>query len=234
MTLAKHRLSERLLNRKMMHNGVEMTVGLCIQLAENSGSDTEMQPYLVSLMFFAMGTKSQELLRECQRLKTIHGGAPLSLPATSNGSDMPDVDEDQESFVDRVKDIITKAAEKNNEEMTSHARGRAYTYHYYINKEKFCNAMDKFAVDKPEMLEKYLGDTLHNVNVGVVAKFIGRVIDMEIINNNHLQRVDILFAFKDYYPNATTVKNKLSDKNLSPDDKLLFGTFEGYLKTAKP
>jgi len=234
MTLAKHRLSEKLLNRKMMHNGVEMTVGLCIQLAENSGSDTEMQPYLVSLMFFAMGTKSQELLRECQRLKTIHGGVPLMLPATSNGSDMPDVDEDQESFVDRVKDIITKAAEKNNKEITSNARGRAYTYHYYINKEKFCNAMDKFAVDKPEMLEKYLGDTLHNVNVGVVAKFIGRVIDMEIINNNHLQRVDILFAFKDYYPNATTVKNKLSDKNLSPDDKLLFGTFEGYLKTAKP
>ena len=218
----------------MMHNGVEMTVGLCIQLAENSGSDTEMQPYLVSLMFFAMGTKSQELLRECQRLKTIHGGAPLMLPATSNGSDMPDVDEDQESFVDRVKAIITKAAEKNNKEITSNARGRAYTYHYYINKEKFCNAMDKFAVDKPEMLEKYLGDTLHNVNVGVVAKFIGRVIDMEIINNNLLQRVDILFAFEDYYPNATTVKNKLSDKNLSPDDKLLFGTFEGYLKTAKP
>lgn len=234
MTLAKHRLSERLLNRKMMHNGVEMTVGLCIQLAENSGSDTEMQPYLVSLMFFAMGTKSQELLRECQRLKTIHGGAPLMLPATSNGSDMPDVDEDQESFVDRVKAIITKAAEKNNKEITSNARGRAYTYHYYINKEKFCNAMDKFAVDKPEMLEKYLGDTLHNVNVGVVAKFIGRVIDMEIINNNHLQRVDILFAFEDYYPNATTVKNKLSDKQLSQDDKLLFGTFEGYLKTAKP
>ena len=218
----------------MMHNGVEMTVGLCIQLAENSGSDTEMQPYLVSLMFFAMGTKSQELLRECQRLKTIHGGAPLMLPATSNGSDMPDVDEDQESFVDRVKAIITKAAEKNNKEITSNARGRAYTYHYYINKEKFCNAMDKFAVEKPEMLEKYLGDTLHNVNVGVVAKFIGRVIDMEIINNNLLQRVDILFAFEDYYPNATTVKNKLSDKNLSPDDKLLFGTFEGYLKTAKP
>lgn len=234
MTLAKHRLSERLLNKTMMHNGVEMTVGLCIQLAENSGSDTEMQPYLVSLMFFAMGTKSQELLRECQRLKTIHGGVPLMLPATSNGSDMPDVDEDQESFVDRVKDIITKAAEKNNKEITSNARGRAYTYHYYINKEKFCNAMDKFAVDKPEMLEKYLGDTLHNVNVGVVAKFIGRVIDMEIINNNLLQRVDILFAFEDYYPNATTVKNKLSDKNLSPDDKLLFGTFEGYLKTAKP
>lgn len=234
MTLAKHRLSERLLNKTMMHNGVEMTVGLCIQLAENSGSDTEMQPYLVSLMFFAMGTKSQELLRECQRLKTIHGGAPLMLPATSNGSDMPDVDEDQESFVDRVKAIITKAAEKNNKEITSNARGRAYTYHYYINKEKFCNAMDKFAVDKPEMLEKYLGDTLHNVNVGVVAKFIGRVIDMEIINNNLLQRVDILFAFEDYYPNATTVKNKLSDKNLSPDDKLLFGTFEGYLKTAKP
>ena len=234
MTLAKHRLSEKLLNRKMMHNGVEMTVGLCIQLAENSGSDTEMQPYLVSLMFFAMGTKSQELLRECQRLKTIHGGVPLSLPATSNGSDMPDVDEDQESFVDRVKAIITKAAEKNNKEITSNARGRAYTYHYYINKEKFCNAMDKFAVEKPEMLEKYLGDTLHNVNVGVVAKFIGRVIDMEIINNNLLQRVDILFAFEDYYTNATTVKNKMSDKNLSPDDKLLFGTFEGYLKTAKP
>ena len=84
------------------------------------------------------------------------------------------------------------------------------------------------------MLEKYLGGTLYNVNVGVVAKFIGRVISMEIINNNLLQRVDILFAFEDYYTNATTVKNKLSDKNLSPDDKLLFGTFEGYLKTAKP
>lgn len=227
------KLSERVLNEMLMHDGVEMTVGMCIQLARNTSSDTTLLPYLVSLMFHAVGSKNSELLRECQRLKTIHGGMPLSKPATSNGSDMPKVVDDKESFVDRVKAIITKAATKNNTEITSHARGRACTYLFNINSEQFCTAIERFAVDRPDLLKKYLGGTLYNKNVGVVAKFIGQVISMEIINNNLLQRVDIVFAFEDYYQNTTTVKNKLSDKQLTEDERTFFATFEGYLRTTQ-
>lgn len=227
------KLSERVLNEMLMHDGVEMTVGMCIQLARNTSSDTTLLPYLVSLMFHAVGSKNSELLRECQRLKTIHGGMPLSKPATSNGSDMPKVVDDKESFVDRVKAIITKAATKNGTQVTSHARGRACTYLFNINSEKFCNAIERFAVNRPDLLENYLGGTLYNKNVGVVAKFIGQVISMEIINNNHLQRVDIVFAFEDYYKNTTTIKNKLSAKPLSEEEEAFFGAFKGYLKTTQ-
>lgn len=234
MAKEKNILSNDILNQTMMHNGAEMSVGLCIQLAENAGSDTEMYPYLASLMFYAIGSKRTELLRECERLKTIHGGKPFSMPVSSRGSSMPIPDlEVQQSFVDRVKTIVNKAAEKNGSQIEANARGRAYTYHYNINAERFCKALDRFVKEHEDMLMTYLSDDLNNKNVSLVAKFIGHVLDMEIINNKDLQRKDIIFAFKEYYDNETTIKNKLSSKQLDYDQQLLFGTFEGYLKTQK-
>lgn len=225
-------LSNDILKQTMMHNGAKMSVELCIQLAENAGSDTEMYPYLASLMFFAIGSKSTELLRECERLKTIHGGKPFSMPVSSRGSSMPVPDlEVQQSFVDRVKTIITKAAEKNGRKIEANSRGRAHTYLYNIDAERFCKALDRFAKEHEAMLMTYLSDDLNNINVGVVAKFIGNVLDKNIINNKSLQRKDIIFAFKGYYDNKTTVKNRLSDKKLDSNQKLLFSTFEGFLKT---
>ena len=234
MAKEKNILSKEILNQILIHNGAKMPVGLCIQLAENAGSDTEMYPYLVSLMFYAIGSKSPELLRECERLKTIHGGKPFSMPVSSRGSSMPVPDlEVQQSFVDRVKTIINKAAEKNGSKIEANARGRAYTYLYNINAERFCKALDRFVKDHEDMLMTYLSDDLNNTNISVVAKFIGRVLDMEIINNQNLLRKDIIFAFKQYYDNETTIKNKLSNKQLDYDQRLLFNTFEGYLKTQK-
>lgn len=218
----------------MMHNGAEMSVRLCIQLAENAGSDTEMYPYLTSLLFYAIGSNSTELLRECERLKTIHGGKPFSMPVSSKGSSMPVPDiKVQQSFVDRVKTIVNKAAEKNGSEIKANSRGRAYTYHFNINADRFCKALDRFVKEHENMLLSYLGNDLNNTNVSIVAQFIGRVLDMEIINNRSLQRKDIIFAFKEYYENETTIKNKLSNKDLDNDQKLLFNSFEGYLKTQK-
>lgn len=234
MAKGNNKLSNDILKRTLIHNGTEMSVQLCIQLAENAGSDTEMYPYLASLLFFAIGSKSTELLRECERLKTIHGGKPFSMPVSSRGSSMPVPDlEVQQSFVDRVKTIITKAAEKNGTKIEANDRGRAYTYLFNIDAERFCKALDRFVKVHEAMLMTYLSDDLNNINISVVAKFIGRVLDMEIINNQTLLRKDIIFAFKDYYKNDTTIKNKLSDKQLDDNQRLLFSTFEGFLKTQK-
>lgn len=232
MAKGNNKLSNDILKRTLIHNGTEMSVQLCIQLAENAGSDTEMYPYLTSLMFFSIGSKSSELLRECERLKTVHGGKPFSMPVSLKGSFMPVPDlEVQQSFVDRVKTIITKAAEKNGTKIEANDRGRAYTYLFNIDAERFCKALDRFVKVHEAMLMTYLSDDLNNINISVVAKFIGRVLDMEIINNQTLLRKDIIFAFKDYYKNDTTIKNKLSDKQLDDNQRLLFSTFEGFLKT---
>lgn len=234
MAKGNNKLSNDILKRTLIHNGTEMSVQLCIQLAENAGSDTEMYPYLTSLMFFSIGSKSSELLRECERLKTVHGGKPFSMPVSSRGSSMPVPDlEVQQSFVDRVKTIITKAAEKNGTKIEANDRGRAYTYLFNIDAERFCKALDRFAKTHENMLMTYLSDDLNNINISVVAKFIGHVLDMNIINNQTLLRKDIIFAFKDYYKNDTTIKNKLSDKQLDDNQRLLFSTFEGFLKTQK-
>lgn len=153
MAKGNNKLSNDILKRTLIHNGTEMSVQLCIQLAENAGSDTEMYPYLASLLFFAIGSKSTELLRECERLKTIHGGKPFSMPVSSRGSSMPVPDlEVQQSFVDRVKTIITKAAEKNGTKIEANDRGRAYTYLYNINADRFCKALDRFAKTHENML----------------------------------------------------------------------------------
>ena len=84
------KLSKEVLNMKMDHNGVQIPVGLCIKLAESTANDIELYPYLISLLFFAQGRRLNDLFRECQRLKTLHGAAPFSLPISPTISDEDD------------------------------------------------------------------------------------------------------------------------------------------------
>ena len=222
------KLSKNTLNLLMHHNGVEITVGQCIGLAEGTADNTELQPYLNSLLFFALASGQKDLFRECQCLKTIHGARPFSLPVNQPPQDD---DDNKETFIDRVKAIVNKAATKNGERIKTNAKGVAGEYKFYINANAFSAAMEQLALLYPDKLDNYLGGDLYNVNLNKVAPFIGGVIKKKVINTaQSIQRTDLYFAFKDYYKKKNSVITSISKSCNSNDDKLLFNTFETLLK----
>lgn len=138
-----------------------------------------------------------------------------------------------ETFVERVKAIVRKAATKNGESMECNAKGHARTYLYYVDADTFCNAMDEMAATYGQKLRDFLGGPLTNVQVTKVCTFLGHVIRMHIINDEDLQMRDILFAFADYYPKTTTVRSKLSETSITDEQKVFLGIFKGLLKRKK-
>lgn len=139
----------------------------------------------------------------------------------------------RETFADRVKAIVRKAATKNGQRVESNARGHAGAYIYHIDAEAFCKAMDEMVSSYGQDLQAFLGGSLRCVQVTKVCMFIGHVIRMSTINDTSLQMSDILFAFEDYYDNLQTVKAKLGDKKTTSDQNVLLGTFQGLLKKYK-
>ena len=137
-----------------------------------------------------------------------------------------------ETFADRVKAIMRKAAEKNGQRIESHARGNTGTYIYNVDADAFCLAMDKMVSMHGGKLRAFLGGTMENVQVTKVCFFIGQIISRQIINDSQLQMADMLFAFEKYYK-LSTVKSRLSTKRCTSEENLLFGTFEGLLRTCK-
>lgn len=139
----------------------------------------------------------------------------------------------QETFADRVKAIMHKAASKNGQQIETTAKGHVGAYIYNVDAEVFCKAMDDLISTQEEKLKEFLGGSMTCVQVTKVCYFIGHVVRMHLINDTALQMADIVFAFQDYYDNAQTVKAKLGDKKTTSEYDLLFGTFEGLLKKYK-
>lgn len=157
--------------------------------------------------------------------------SPGNLPRTSVSTmtEMMPV----ETFADRVKAIIRKAATKNGQRIESHARGNAGAYIYHIDADAFCQAMDEMVSNYADSLTQLLGGSLNCVQVTKVCFFVGSVIRMHVINDANLQTVDVLFAFEDYYDNLQTVQAKLSDKRTTSEQNVILGTFEGLLRKYK-
>ena len=63
----------------------------------------------------------------------------------------------QETFADRVKAIMRKAATKNGQQIETSAKGHAGVYLYHINAEAFCKAMDEMVITYGEKLKELLG-----------------------------------------------------------------------------
>ena len=139
----------------------------------------------------------------------------------------------QETFADRVKAIMRKAAEKNGQRIETSARGNAGAYNYNIDAESFCKAMDEMVINHGDGLKEMLGGTMNCVQVTKVCSFIGNVVRMHVINEVDLQTVDMLFAFEDYYDNMQTVQAKLGDKKTSSEQDVILGKFEGLLRKYK-
>lgn len=138
-----------------------------------------------------------------------------------------------ESFAERVKAIMRKAATKNGQTIKSNARGHEREYKFYVDADAFCKAMDEMSAVYADKLKEMLGGTLATVQVTKVCAFIGHVIRMQVINDERLQAVDLLFAFEDYYSNLQTVQARLGDRNKSDDQDVALGTFQGLLKKHK-
>ena len=138
-----------------------------------------------------------------------------------------------ETFADRVKAIICKAATKNGQRIETSARGNAGAYIFNIDDGAFCRAMDEMVSSYGDGLKEMLGGTMNCVQVTKVCSFIGNVVRMHVINEVDLQTVDMLFAFEDYYDNMQTVQAKLGDKKTSSEQDVIFGTFEGLLRKYK-
>ena len=157
--------------------------------------------------------------------------SPGNLPRTSVSTmtEMMPV----ETFVDRVKAIIRKAATKNGQQIESHARGNTGAYIYHIDADAFCQAMDEMVSNYADSLTQLLGGSLNCVQVTKVCFFVGSVIRMHVINDANLQTVDVLFAFEGYYENLQTVQAKLSDKRTTSEQNVILGTFEGLLRKHK-
>ena len=137
-----------------------------------------------------------------------------------------------ETFADRVKAIIRKAAEKNGQRIESHARGNAGTYIYRIDADAFCKAMDDMVSMHGAKLKAFLGGTMQNVQVTKVCFFIGQVISRQVINDSQLQMADMFFAFEPFYK-LPTVQSRLSVKRCTDEENVLLGTFEGLLRKHK-
>lgn len=140
---------------------------------------------------------------------------------------------EQETFADRVKSIICKAATKNGQRIETCARGNAGAYIFNIDAEAFCRAIDEMVSSHGDGLKEMLGGTMNCVQVTKVCPFIGNVIRMHVINDVNLQTVDLLFAFEGYYDNMQTVQAKLGDRKTSSEQRVILGTFEGLLRKYK-
>jgi hypothetical protein len=138
-----------------------------------------------------------------------------------------------ESFAERVKAIMRKAATKNGQTIKSNARGHEREYKFYVDADAFGKAMDEMVAVYADKLKEMLGGTLATVQVTKVCAFIGHVIRMQEINDERLQAVDLRFAFEDYYSNLQTVQARLGDRNKSDDQDVALGTFQGLLKKYK-
>ncbi|SHK85150.1 hypothetical protein [Xylanibacter ruminicola] len=173
--------------------------------------------------------KDPQVVQFLKEMKSYDQPKLKKAPASKNN--MPrEVDED---FIDRVKAIITKAAEKNNKTIKTNARGHAREYIYYVDSELFCKTMDAFAREHSDMLMQFLEGSVQCVQVTKVCQFIGHILRMHIINDQNLQMADILFAFKKYYT-LSTVKVKLSKQTQGTyEDKLLFESFRSVSKRYK-
>ena len=143
------------------------------------------------------------------------------------------INKEKDSFHQRVKDIICKAATKNGQRIETFAKGHERSYIFHVDAELFCEAMDVLLTEHEGMVEEFLDGNLHSTQLSKVCFFIGRVVEMHLINDKDLQLTDLLFAFEDYYPSKSTIRTKLSAKDCTTSQKVFLNTFQGLLRRFK-
>ena len=164
--------------------------------------------------------------------KTIQSAeSPPAVTPPENANSPTDVIDPKDKvvlFVECVIDIFETAATNNHQTISTNPKGHNKEYTYYINIDCLKRSMDRLLKENGPLIQKYLGPS-RGLQIGKICHFIGRVINLKIVNDKHLQKTDILFAFEKYKSKPQTVRSRLSEEpyNAALDD--LISTFKDIL-----
>ena len=133
-------------------------------------------------------------------------------------------------FIDRVKAIFAKAAEKNGEKITVNAKGWSGQYTFYVDADRVSKILDDLRQNSEQKVKEYLDLFKGCTSVSAVAPFVGEILDIEELRVKELQKSDMKFALEPFYGMTATAVSKLSSKVGKTESELLINTLKGLLK----
>jgi hypothetical protein len=137
---------------------------------------------------------------------------------------------DVDRFIDRVKAIFAKAAEKNGEKITVNAKGWSGQYTFYVDADRVSKILDDLRQNSEQKVKEYLDLFKGCTSVSAVAPFVGEILDIEELRVKELQKLDMKFALEPFYGMTATAVSKLSSKVGKTESELLINTLKGLLK----
>ena len=137
---------------------------------------------------------------------------------------------DVDRFIDRVKAIFAKAAEKNGETITVNAKGWSGQYTFYVDADRVSKILDDLRQNSEQKVKEYLDLFKGCTSVSAVAPFVGEILDIEELRVKELQKLDMKFALEPFYGMTATAVSKLSSKVGKTESELLINTLKGLLK----
>ena len=137
---------------------------------------------------------------------------------------------DVDRFIDRVKVIFAKAAEKNGEKITVNAKGWSGQYTFYVDADRVSKILDDLRQNSEQKVKEYLDLFKGCTSVSAVAPFVGEILDIEELRVKELQKSDMKFALEPFYGMTATAVSKLSSKVGKTESELLINTLKGLLK----
>mgnify|MGYP007092154190 FL=1 len=116
---------------------------------------------------------------------------------------------DVDRFIDRVKAIFAKAAEKNGEKITVNAKGWSGQYTFYVDADRVSKILDDLRQNSEQKVKEYLDLFKGCTSVSAVAPFVGEILDIEELRVKELQKSDMKFALEPFYGMTATAVSKL-------------------------
>ena len=137
---------------------------------------------------------------------------------------------DVDRFIDRVKAIFAKAAERNGEKITVNAKGWSGQYTFYVDADRVSKILDDLRQNSEQKVKEYLDLFKGCTSVSAVAPFVGEILDIEELRVKELQKSDMKFALEPFYGITATAVSKLSSKVGKTESEMLINTLKGLLK----
>ncbi len=170
------------------------------------------------------------------KLKLIHKemmkGRTETAPHADDMQALPkeDLRSDVDRFIDRVKAIFAKAAEKNGETITVNAKGWSGQYTFYVDANRISKMLDDLRRNSEQKVKEYLDLFKGCTSVSAVAPFVGEILDIEELRVKEFQKSDMKFAFEPFYGMSATAVGKLSSKVGNTESEMLINIFKGLLR----
>ena len=192
--------------------------------------------YVVDHFYQFSNSQWQAVFELDVMLRLIHKEMMKGRPETTHHADEMQVDpqedlqSDVERFINRVKAIFAKAAEKNGETITVNAKGWSGQYSFYVDAVRISKMLDDLRQNSEQKVKEYLDLFKGCTSVSAVAPFVGEILDIEELRVKELQKSDMKFAFEPFYGMTATAVIRLSSKLGNTESEMLINTFKGLLR----